>query len=352
MAVRTARPANASFQLTVSCRVHLVLYGCVLNLVWSYTSTEFYSRDTKRVKIHIWGLLALDTAASAVSFGQAFWYGVKQNKSAFDLTLTGPLDCLPPILTGMSAIVVQLFLAERCFSLSLQNRRRRKWFMIPLTIACVISFCCSIIVSVFFVLCAESIDFGTPKLSSVYLINLFIGIWLWLGAIIDVSVTAALIVSLRRQITNFSTQTDSMLRHVIKVACQTALLTSVFSVMGAAMAVGFPPSSQKDINVSFAFNYPLPSLYTISFIVTIAARGHLQNIRDSTPSPTTYPYSTGGFTKSPATQTYPAYSPKFPKLREAEGEVGLSPRFASAGFDHGLVGLSVLQEVDVYETGG
>lgn len=69
-----------------------------------------------------------------------------------------------------------------------------------------------------------------------------------------------------------ATSTDSYLSLIATTAMKAAVPTTLFAFLGALVATIFPPDQISTINAVFAFNGPLPALYTISFIYTLSSR--------------------------------------------------------------------------------
>ena len=107
---------------------------------------------------------------------------------------------------------------------------------------------------------------GTPSVT----LNLLGGTFLWLSTFIDGSLSLALFFLLRR---HFEHNLRSI-RSVVRVSFQTALLTSVFSLVGAVSAVAWPQTHVTTANMIIAFSLPLSSLYALSLVVTLASRKH------------------------------------------------------------------------------
>lgn len=71
------------------------------------------------------------------------------------------------------------------------------------------------------------------------------------------------------------TSTDSILSTIAATAMKAAISTTLFALTGALMATVFPPDQISTVNAVFAFNLPLPSLYSISLIYTLSSRQSL-----------------------------------------------------------------------------
>lgn len=96
------------------------------------------------------------------------------------------------------------------------------------------------------------------------------GTYLWCAAAIDLAISSTLVFQIRSLKSGAST--DSLLSTIATTAMKAAVPTTIFAVIGALMATIFPPAQISTVNAVFAFNLPLPSLYTISFIYTLSSR--------------------------------------------------------------------------------
>ena len=73
----------------------------------------------------------------------------------------------------------------------------------------------------------------------------------------------------------FSSQTDSILAQLIKLAVQSALPTALLSLIGAVLAYAFSVNSLY-ANVTGATWSPLTGLYALSLVATLAGRERIR----------------------------------------------------------------------------
>lgn len=91
-------------------------------------------------------------------------------------------------------------------------------------------------------------------------------LWLWPSAFADILISAALAQTLHRRIAGFNPHTDGVLWRLIVVALQTAALTSVVSIAGAAVSTALEKSDDVHASAAgFAFwRESLPALVSLS----------------------------------------------------------------------------------------
>ncbi|KAM0749377.1 hypothetical protein T439DRAFT_48756 [Meredithblackwellia eburnea MCA 4105] len=247
----------------------MILFGVVVNTFWSYLASPLYPRDSVRTKIFVWTVVILDALATAINAWEIYHYGTWQDRTAAALYMVTPTDCLPPIVVGMVAALVQTYLARRAGRMFLQRRVLKTIFLCVIGVMILVAWVASIGSGIM------NLEFtwGTWEEALPFTYNNVTGTWLWISAGIDVIITVSLSWTLRKHIAGFNQNTDSMLRRLIRLGMQTAAYTSVFEVCGALFAVVFPPANIATVNVLFAFAFPLSSLYTLSLLATLSSRG-------------------------------------------------------------------------------
>lgn len=115
--------------------------------------------------------------------------------------------------------------------------------------------------------CSYSFSYTDKLLPFTY--NMLVLIWSCLGAGIDLLLTITLIMSLRKSVLAFNPNTDGAIKMIMRTALQTASYTTVLSVAAAVMSA--LPSTPL-VNSLFAFEFPLASLYALSFLTTLDSR--------------------------------------------------------------------------------
>ncbi|KAK4704609.1 hypothetical protein P7C70_g1604, partial [Phenoliferia sp. Uapishka_3] len=113
---------------------------------------------------------------------------------------------------------------------------------------------------------------GTEDLALPFTVNILLGVNMFISAVIDTTITVALIISLSGMVAGFNSETDGTIRRIMRLSAETGLPTTVCAVLGAFMAVVFPMDQITTVNIVWAFVWPLPSLYAFSLISTLAAR--------------------------------------------------------------------------------
>ena len=94
---------------------------------------------------------------------------------------------------------------------------------------------------------------------------------LWSSALVDVALSGALILSVRKHVLGFNVQTDNAIRRLINTAASTASYTAVCAVISAALCVAWPEDNPRS-TTSLAFAIPLSAVYALSLLSTLAAR--------------------------------------------------------------------------------
>lgn len=102
---------------------------------------------------------------------------------------------------------------------------------------------------------------------------------MWLSAAVDVSISTTLVVGMRRHLHGFNQSTDNAIRSIMKKAMLTASWTALFATCGALMSVVWPWTEVHTMDILFAFEVPLSSLYTLSLLTTLDSRKPIDRSR-------------------------------------------------------------------------
>lgn len=100
---------------------------------------------------------------------------------------------------------------------------------------------------------------------------------LWTALAVDTALATTLIILVRRRFAA-SPSPSSPIRHLIAKSLETASYTVILGAAGALVGVAFPQSNDRTANVPLAFTLPLPSLYALSMVVTLASRGRREPV--------------------------------------------------------------------------
>ena len=164
----------------------------------------------------------------------------------------------------MSAVLLQSFLVRRASMMFNSNLTAQTVFVAGFHLVIAVAFLAQTGALAIGVLLAHDSEADFHG----FTLNLLNGVWLWLSTFVDCSLSIALYVLLRRRLEG----SVQGLRSVVRVAFQTALLTSVLSLAGAVCAVAWSEEDAMTSAINISFSLPLASLYALSLIVTLASR--------------------------------------------------------------------------------
>lgn len=176
-------------------------------------------------------------------------------------------DSVPIVFTAFTGALLQSFLTRRASNLFHSNLLAQQLFVGGFHLLIAGAFLAEVGEMVVATLVARD-----PRVDlHGFTFNNLGATWLWTSTFVDGSLSLALYALLRRKYAGGSLASGG-LRSVVRVSFQTAALTSVFSLTGAACGVAFPSSDVRRQNVILAFCLPLGSLYALSLLVTLASR--------------------------------------------------------------------------------
>lgn len=227
--------------------------------------------------------MALATGQMLIIWYSLCHYALDQNRDSdtlYDQTLG---DCFALTFVGFEGALVQVFLAHRAASLLGRSRWRFLYWALLLT---------GILAGLagsFLYLVASFLSRAGNTLP---LFTYATGCWLWGCTLTDLLITATLVVSLRRNITGFSQQTDGVLSMLIRLAIQSAAPTALMSLIGAVLAFSFDDDSIW-ANTTGAFWQPLAALYGLSLVATLNGRARVREAASVTVRPAGYTTSHG-----------------------------------------------------------
>ncbi|KAL8278581.1 hypothetical protein RQP46_009073 [Phenoliferia psychrophenolica] len=129
------------------------------------------------------------------------------------------------------------------FMVARKTVRHRQAFRIMVAIFAGLSWLASMGVTVLYGLFAGG--YTSNVINSNYAYNIFTFTWAMLSALVDM---------------------------IMRIGMETCATTSVTAVIGAVLAISFPPDDVIVVNFLFIFIAPLSSLYVLTFISTLRAR--------------------------------------------------------------------------------
>ncbi|EMD37289.1 hypothetical protein CERSUDRAFT_123287 [Gelatoporia subvermispora B] len=234
-----------------------ILMGTIVNtflmgvmLVQCYVYFMRFNGDKWWMKPMVWFLLFMDTLSSCLYIYMSYAYLVTNfgNIPAIEVANAGVLPY--PLLTGITALVVQFYFAWRV-KLLIRSPL--------LTYSIVILSCVQMLASLGTTIGGVIVkDFAS--LIKVKQISL---VWLFGSVVTDTIITVSLVWYLRRNRTGFSNHlTDRLIRLIL----QTGLLTTTCA-LGVVIAYLVSEST-----VHLAFGVPLSKLYTNSLMSSLNAR--------------------------------------------------------------------------------
>lgn len=270
----TDPPASQSLAIAlmgpfyIGWSVNQILWGVLITLFTSYLGSDLYKRDARYVKVSIWLIVLICTVNAAISMEETFHFGVTQDRDAETFFRGTFAASFQPLLTGLTAFLVQSLLTIRASKL-FPDGHARTAFLIVMGLAICLAFSGSCMVASL----AWAFFLGKTLPMNYDVGN---GIWMWTSASVDVFISMALWYTLKKHIVGFNTNTDSVLRSIIRVSLRTALYTSILSVVGAALSISFPATNLSTIDISTAFWLPLSPLHALSFFTTLSSRSSIQ----------------------------------------------------------------------------
>ncbi|KAG7448608.1 uncharacterized protein BT62DRAFT_992631 [Guyanagaster necrorhizus] len=236
-----------------------ILMGTMMNvllmgvmIVQCYVYFERYKGDKPWIKATVGFLLLLDALSSSFGMAMTYNYLVTNfgNVNAIQVTNTG-IDPYP-LLTGITALVVQSFFAWR-----IQVLTKSK------LLAAIIAALSIVQMRNLGTMIGGLIVKEFVKLKQIKQISL---IWLFGSVVTDAIITLSLVQFLRNKKTGFPS-TDHLTSKIIRSTVQTGLLTTTVA-LGVVIAY-----LVSDSTMHLAFGLPLSKLYTNTLLSSLNARG-------------------------------------------------------------------------------
>jgi len=234
-----------------------ILMGTIINiflmgvmLVQCYVYFTRFKTDRWWMRPLVWFLLFLDTLSSCFDILMTYAYVVTNfgNIPAIEVTNTGIVPY--PLLTGITALVVQCFFAWRV-KLLIRS---------PLLAYSIVALSCVQMLASLGTMIGGIIVKDFASLIRIKQVSL---LWLFGSVVTDTMITISLVWYLRRNRTDFS---NDITDRIIRMTLQTGLLTTTCA-LGVVIAY-----LVSDSTMHLAFGLPLSKLYTNSLMSSLNAR--------------------------------------------------------------------------------
>ncbi|KAH7926935.1 hypothetical protein BV22DRAFT_1194027 [Leucogyrophana mollusca] len=237
-----------------------ILMGSMMNvlllgimIMQCYVYFERYKSDKLWVRCVVWLLLVLDCLSSSFAMAMTYNYLVTNFANVEAIAYTN-LGITPyPVLTGITAFVVQCFFAWRIRVLTGNT-----------LLASVIALlsCVQLLASIGTMIGGIIVK-EFAQLDRVKQVSL---LWLLGSVVTDAIITVALVWFLRNSRTGFA-PTDNLTGRIIRLTVQTGLLTTTCAL---GVAIAYLVSTNTTLHL--AFGLPLSKLYTNSLMSSLNAR--------------------------------------------------------------------------------
>jgi len=237
----------------VSC----ILYGIFVLQTWNYFQS--YIRDGRALKLFVFYLLLVETVETLLAMGVVFEpliveYAQPPPKGTTGLPFLLPSQALMAVLVSAP---VQLFTAWRIYIIT------ESYWMPGIASAFALASFGSSFYTTERIARARDIA-HKAKLTHPW--------FLLFAAATDIITTTTLIYSLSRK-RSHDRSTNVVLGKIMKLALQTGMITTIFT-LADAIAIYVSPQTA----ISFAFDFPVPKLYSNALLSTLNARSRLSRM--------------------------------------------------------------------------
>ncbi|ORY79267.1 hypothetical protein BCR35DRAFT_332057 [Leucosporidium creatinivorum] len=258
----------------------ILFAGIAFNMCFNYVSSSQFSADSRRLKLLLLGVMTCLVAQCCLTYIAMYHYGTWQLRDSVTLYGQTAADCWTTFPSGIVGAMVQSYLLKRASALF--RRRWLRYLFIGFSALVILAgfFGAMLYVALSYLLRANELD----KVPATLSFNFALGLWSFCSALVDLIITISLVFVLKAKIMGFSDRTDGILRKLIHLSVATAVPTTIVAIMGAALAFAFP-DNEHATNSPTAFWLVLPSLYSCSFLSTLAAR---EKIRIEAHAPTAH----------------------------------------------------------------
>ncbi|GAA5997206.1 hypothetical protein JCM5350_004169 [Sporobolomyces pararoseus] len=253
---------------TVAWQLSFFLFGIYLALLFNTVRDPIFSKFARAVKIVNWLVFALVLIYNILAFVNNLHWMLAIERTPIQILNGWPLDFVFPTSAGLCGLAAQIFLSFRA-SVLIRSPLTRISFLGVVIALSILSFASSIAVTVLaFILYNHG--------SSGFSYNNAVSLWLISSAIVDVSISVALTITLRQRV-GMVKEVDSLLRRLMIVGLQSACYTAIPAVAGAVVSIVWRDVTSPFSLLHFAFWMPLPCCYGISLYTTIATRKIIDN---------------------------------------------------------------------------
>jgi len=233
-----------------------ILYGILVLQIWNYF--QAYKHDGKWLKCFVFYLLVVETVETLIAMGVVFEPLIVENGKPQGTTVLPHLLPSQPIMAVLVSVPVQFFTAWRIFVIT-QNRIM------------------SGVICIFSLASFGSSFYSTETTARARVIakksKLTHPYFLITATVTDILITASLIYSLSRRRSTTNKPFNLVLGKIMRLALQTGSITAAFTLTDA-IAVYVSPKTA----ISFAFDFPVPKLYSNALLSTLNARSRLSRI--------------------------------------------------------------------------
>lgn len=244
--------------------------GICVTVFYNYVRSGQLSRDTTVIKTLAITIFCMNIAIAFFCAETIFRWGTTQQRTTDQLWSQTTLDCLQPAFAGSVEFLVQAWFTRRASMLF--KRRPYKWgFIMIATLGIVAAFAGSLGITYLNFCYADGL--GGNYYARFYEITN--AIWLWSACLVDILNSATLCYLLKTHVVGFNEATDSLLLQIIKLSVETASYTALVAFSAAVVSASVNNDSFQTADLNYIFWVPLPSLYTLSFLTTLASRDRL-----------------------------------------------------------------------------
>jgi len=223
--------------------------------MWNYFHT--YKRDGKGLRLFVFYLFVVETVETLLAMGVVFEPLIVENGKPQGTTILPYLLPSLPTLAVLVSTPVQLFTAWRIYVIT-----KSYWMPGFISLCSMGSFGASF--------------YTTERIARARLVpqksKLTHPYFLLLESATDILTMGTLIYSLSRR-RSHDKSTNLVLKKILRLALQTGSITTLFTLMDAISVYVWPKTS-----ISFAFDYPIPKLYSNALLSTLNARSRLSQL--------------------------------------------------------------------------
>ncbi|EKM82037.1 hypothetical protein AGABI1DRAFT_105410 [Agaricus bisporus var. burnettii JB137-S8] len=236
-----AGPAETAHgPMLIGTLLNVLLFGVMIAQVYIYYTS--YRRDRLVLKLFVFTVFLADTVNSVLDIVYIYMCLIVHFGDTDYLKVTNWQFSSAPVLTGIIALMVQLFFAWRIQLLT------RNWFLVA-----VVS-----MLSLASAICATVITWFVTVVPQFDRFQEFQGVvigWLSCAAAADILITTILVWHLRMHKTGFK-KSDIVVDRIIRMTVQTGLVTSVVAIVDLSLYLGIPT-----LAIQF---YPVQALFKFS----------------------------------------------------------------------------------------